>query len=113
MSKEFRQYIGSMGIYTKVVPVEAYNSIGIVERYHGPLRRAYSIITKELPNLAKDTALQIAFKAINDTVGPNSLVPTLLVFGAYLRISELDAPSPSIGQRSGTLKKAIEELRKL
>ena len=46
-----------MGIHTKVVPVEAYNSIGTVERYYGPLRRAYSIITEELPDLAKDIAL--------------------------------------------------------
>ena len=55
----------------------------------------------------------MAFKAINDIVGPDSLVLTLLVFGAYLHISELDAPSPSISQRSGILKKAMEELRKL
>ena len=46
-----------MGIYTKVVPIEAYNSIRIVKRYYSLLRRVYSIITEELPNLAKDTAL--------------------------------------------------------
>lgn len=107
VSREFKQYAGSIGIQTKVVPVEAHNSIGIVERYHGPLRRAYSIISEELPDLAKDTALQMAFKAINDTVGPDGLVPTLLVFGAYPRITEFDAPSPSISQRSNTLKKAM------
>lgn len=27
------------------MPIEAHNSIGKVERYHGPLRRAYDIIT--------------------------------------------------------------------
>ena len=41
-------------------------------------------------------ALQIAFKAINNTIGLNGLVPTLLVFGVYLWIIELDAPSPTI-----------------
>jgi hypothetical protein len=38
----------------------------------------------------------MAFKAINDTIGPDGLVPTLLVYGAYLRMSESDAPSLTI-----------------
>ena len=38
----------------------------------------------------------MAVKAVNDTAGPNRLVPTLLVYGAYLRISKLDPPAPSI-----------------
>ena len=38
----------------------------------------------------------MAVKAVNDTTGPNGLVSTLLVYGAYLRISKLDPPAPSI-----------------
>ena len=38
----------------------------------------------------------MAFKAINDTASPNGLVLTLLVFGAYPRIVELDALSPLV-----------------
>ena len=38
----------------------------------------------------------MAVKAINNTAGPNRLVPTLLVYGAYLRIGKLDPPAPSI-----------------
>jgi hypothetical protein len=34
----------------------------------------------------------MAFKAINDSAGPDGLVLTLLVFRAYLRIIESDAP---------------------
>jgi hypothetical protein len=41
VSKEFKEYANTMGIRTKAVPVEAYNSIGIVERYHSLLRRVY------------------------------------------------------------------------
>ena len=37
----------------------------------------------------------MAVKAINNTAGPDGLVPTLLVYGAYLRISNLDPPTPS------------------
>jgi len=38
----------------------------------------------------------MAVKAVNDTAGPNGLVPTLLVYGAYLRMSNLDPPTLSI-----------------
>ena len=38
----------------------------------------------------------MAVKAINNTVGLDGLVPTLLVYGAYLKINKLDFPAPSI-----------------
>jgi hypothetical protein len=37
----------------------------------------------EIPEISKEIALQIAFKAINDTAGLEGLIPTLLVFKAY------------------------------
>jgi len=46
-----------MGTTIKSVPVEAYNLIGIVECYHGPLRRIYYIITSEILGIDKDIAL--------------------------------------------------------
>ena len=55
----------------------------------------------------------MAFKALNDTAGPDGLVPTLLVFGAYPRMTELDAPSPTVTQRANAVKKAMVEIRKL
>ena len=85
-----------MGTKVKIIPVEAHNSVSIVKRYHGSVRRAYQIITAEVPDVSKDTALQMAFKAVNDSTGPDGLVPTLLVYGAYLRMSESDKHSPSI-----------------
>jgi hypothetical protein len=113
VSKEFKEYANTMGIRTKAVPVEAHNSIGMVERYHSPLRRVYQIIVVELPGIDRDAALQMAFKALNDTAGPDGLVPTLLVFGAYPRMTELDAPSPTVTQRANAVKKAMAEIRKL
>ena len=38
----------------------------------------------------------MAVKAINDTAGLNRLILTLLVYGAYLKISNLDPPALSI-----------------
>lgn len=49
-SKEFNQLAATLGISTEPVPIEVHNAIGIVERYHGPLRRAYHVITEELGN---------------------------------------------------------------
>ena len=96
ISKDFKHLAIMMGITTKTVPVEAHWSIGKVERYHAVLRRAYQIVSEELPDLDKEMALQMAVKAVNDTAGPNGLVPTLLVFGAFPRMSELDPLAPSI-----------------
>jgi hypothetical protein len=45
----------------------------------------------------------MAVKAINNTAGPNGLVPTLLVYGAYLRISKLDPPTLSIIDRAAII----------
>ena len=70
------------------MPVKAHNSVRIVEHYHGPLCHIYHIIIIELLDIGKDIALQIAFKAINDSIGPNGLTPTLLVFRAYPHIVE-------------------------
>jgi len=103
----------NVGTKVKIVPVEAYNSVGIVERYHSPVRRAYQIITSEVLSINKDVVLQIAFKAVNDSIGPDGLVPTLLVYRAYPRISELNSPAPKISQRAAAIKKAIAELAKL
>ena len=112
-SKEFSQLAATVGTKVKIVPVEAHNSIGIVERYHNPVRRAYQIITVEIRDIDKDMALQMAFKAINDSVGPDGLIPTLLVYGAYPRMSEYDTPVLTITQRASAIKKAMTEIQRL
>lgn len=113
VSKEFRQYAATMGIITKAVPVEAHWSIGMVERYHAVLRRAYKIMMQELgTDTSKTIILQMAVKAVNDTAGPNGLVPTLLVFGAFPRMTEYDPPSPTVAQRSAAAAKAMKEVQR-
>jgi hypothetical protein len=79
------------------------------------LRRAYQIITEELQGsgTTKELNLQIAVKAVNDTAGPNGLVLTLLVFGAYPRISTLDPPAPTITQQATAVRKAMAEVAKI
>ena len=73
--------------------IKVYNLVKIIKRYYSPLRRIYHIIITELLDISKDMALQMVFKVINDFVGPNGLIPTLLVFGAYLYIVEFNIPN--------------------
>ncbi len=47
---EFKQFARLIVIKIKKVPVEAYNSIGLVKRYYAPLQRLYKIIRNELKN---------------------------------------------------------------
>ena len=55
----------------------------------------------------------MAIKAINNTTSPNGLVPTLLVYRAYPKISNLDPPTPSIIEQAAVIQKAITEIVKL
>ncbi|KAF5205121.1 Ribonuclease h-like protein [Thalictrum thalictroides] len=55
----------------------------------------------------------MAVKAVNDTAGPEGLVPTLLVFGAYPRMLKLDPPAPDMITRGKAVQKAMEEITKL
>ena len=68
----------------------------MVECYYSPLYRIYYIITAELLDISKNIALQMAFKVINNFIGPDGLIPTLLVFRAYLRIVKSDAFNPTV-----------------
>ena len=55
----------------------------------------------------------MAIKAVNNTTGPNGLVPILLVYGAYPRISNLDPPAPFITDRAAIIRKAMAKIVKL
>jgi hypothetical protein len=113
MSKEFKQYTIILRTATRSVPVKAHNSVRIVECYYSSLCRIYHIIIAELLDIDKDIALQIAFKVINNFTGLNGLIPTLLVFRAYLYIIKSNAPNSMVIKRAAALKKAIKEVKKL
>ena len=55
----------------------------------------------------------MAIKAINNTAGPNGLVPIFLVYGAYLKINKLDPLTPSVTDRVAVIQKAMAEIVKL
>lgn len=55
----------------------------------------------------------MSVKAVNDSVDPDGLVPTLLVFGSFPRLGlPSDPPTPSTFKRAVALRKATTEISK-
>jgi hypothetical protein len=55
----------------------------------------------------------MAIKAVNNTISPNGLIPTLLVYRAYLRINNLNPFTLFIINWVAVIQKAIAEVIKL
>ena len=55
----------------------------------------------------------MAVKAINDTASLNRLVPTLLVYRIYLRMSNLDPPALFITEQAAVIQKVMAKIVKL
>jgi hypothetical protein len=55
----------------------------------------------------------MAVKAVNNIAGPNRLIPTLLVYKAYLRISNLNPPTLFIIDWAAIIQKVIAKVIKL
>ena len=55
----------------------------------------------------------MAVKAVNDSAGPDRLVPTLLVFGAYPRMTNNSLLSLSVTQQAKAIRKATKEVQRL
>jgi hypothetical protein len=55
----------------------------------------------------------MAVKAVNDSARPDGIVLTLLVFGLYPRMTEIDAPSLTIVKRAEAICAATKEVRRL
>jgi hypothetical protein len=57
--------------------------------------------------------LQIAVKAINNSAGPDNIVPTLLVFSAYPQLTKIDPFSPLVTKRAEAICAATKKVRRL
>ena len=93
VSNGFKNYCMSLCIYLKEASVKSIYSLGIGERYYGPMKKNLYIykMKEEIPHLDDEIALKMAIRAINDCLGPEGLVPSLLVIRMLPRIpSESD-----------------------
>lgn len=76
--------IGSMSNYNVgKADVEAHSNLGLDERYHHLLRQTFQNIILEHPQTDSKVALAAPVKAMNDTLGPEGLVPSVLVFEEF------------------------------
>jgi hypothetical protein len=101
-----------MKITIKTMFIETHHSIEMMKRYHDSLRRAYSIIATEILRIDLEIALQMTFKALNDSIELDELILILLVFEIYSRMTEMNASSLTITQQVIAMKKIMKEVRK-
>jgi hypothetical protein len=75
----------------------------------------YEILRDKIRNekIDKERILQMIFKTINDTAGPDRIVLTLLVFEAYLYLTEMNLLSLTVIKRAETIYTVIKEICQL
>ena len=85
-SEEFISAAATHDVELSFTPVESHNSMGAGEKYHDDLRRVFEKVTDSHPSMSKETRLTLACYAINTTLGPDGIVPCLLLYGALPRL---------------------------
>jgi hypothetical protein len=109
VAEKFMTSASAESIRVLEAPVEHPASMSHVERYHGPLRVAFARIRSELTASADEEILQFAVKCVNDTVGPEGLTPTLLVYGSMPRPAR-NIPAETQLQRARAIDKARRDV---
>lgn len=80
------------------------------ERYHAPLRRIFNKIRYGVPGVDFKLGLRLAIMAMSDTMGPNGLIPSYLVFGVLPRYPCLNSDLPDPEARMNIIKLAKAEM---
>ena len=75
--------------------IEAHSSFGIGEQYHQPLRQTFRNIMADHEMTDRVLALPLAVKAMNDTLGAEGLVPSVIVIGQYPNLNILSSKPSS------------------
>jgi hypothetical protein len=101
------------GITLRISGIEAHNSLGIGERLHGPLRRIYRKVKMTNPDIERNLCLRLTFKSMNDTIGEDLLVPSLLVFGINPRHPVMSTDLPTQKERMNVLATANSEMNSI
>ena len=103
------------GISCRPVPIEHPQGLGIGERYHSVIGRLYNRVKADHPSITEEYALDVALKALNETMGVNGLTPTLLVYGVHPKLPLPDSASTAMAQhgRFRAQKLARDEYAKI
>ena len=99
----FASLVSNADIELGTTVTEAHSGLGLGELYHEPLRNTYRKLVHTYPSADKSLLLSFAVKGMNDTLRPEGLVQSALVFGefpqAYIK-TETPEPRPSLIKRS-------------
>lgn len=112
-SKKWREWTSMAGINLEISGIESHNSNGVVERYHDPLRRIFRCVQEDYPKLDPEIALRCAVKGIYDTMGPEGLVPSYLVFGVIPTFPSFNTELPEQRDRMKAISFARREMAKI
>lgn len=86
-SQTFEDSAEGMGSIVRIVPSEAHDRVGLVERNHVYLRTVYEELCINMPSLRKEERLSLTFRAINDCPNAESEISlTAFVFDTYPKI---------------------------
>lgn len=85
MATPFWDAAEGSGILFEASNIEGHNLIGPSDRYQNSLRRLYNAAQLHSPCVQLAFALDMAVKAINDTMGPKGLISGLPFFGRLPR----------------------------
>jgi hypothetical protein len=114
VSANFEHLCEQAGIRLEISPIESHNSLGRGERYHSYVRRLFHKIKLDNPQTSDAFALSCSIKAVNDSAGPDGLVPSILVFGVAPRLP-IGKPQghPSNVERIRTMRSAMDEYKNI
>lgn len=109
-SDQFRKLGRTSGITIQLSGIEFHISLGAGERYHLLLRTTFSVVHPALPQVHSYAALSMTMKGMNETMGPECFIPTILVFGSLRSLSEIPSEFPSQHFRMEALRTAKEQM---
>lgn len=109
-SVKWSRLCDKVGVVIQESGIEHHNALGSGKRYHDPLRRIFLKIRHKSPSIKPKLELRIALKAMNDTLGPEGLVPTLLVFGCLPIFPTVNTNLPGQRERRKALQQARKEM---
>ena len=95
--------------------IGSQNSLGPGERYRPPLRNTYCKLCIAYPDRDRQLLLSMSVKAINDTFGPDGLVPSALMFREFppaFTTSETPHPRTTLDSRAAVADMARREMEK-
>ena len=107
-TKKWEKIASYNGIEIHLPGLESRNSIGVGERYHGPLQKILK--TDRAENITADPEIvwRDVIKGINDTMGADVLLPTTLVHGCFLSFLELETANPTPAHQNARIRQTRE-----